>query len=71
MTKGVYEEGTGAYEAVLEAYIDAGGNYRTRLWRDPFGRLRDRDGNAGRVPSSDKYDEADEIMRSVAREARR
>ena len=70
LTRGCFEEGSWQYETELDHYLEADGNYRPSLWRDPMGVIRNRDGERASVAAAEQQ-EAREIMEEMAEEARR
>jgi hypothetical protein len=70
LTRGCFEPGSWQYETELDHYIEADGNYRPSLWRDPMGIIRNRDGERVSTAAAER-EEAREIMAEMAKEAHR
>lgn len=70
LTRGCFEFGSWQYENELDHYMEADGNYRPSLWRDPMGVIRNRDGARASVAAAE-HQEAREIMAEMAAEAHR
>ena len=70
LTRGCFEPGSWQYETELDHYIEADGNYRPSLWRDPMGIIRNRDGERASTAAAER-EEAREIMAEMAKEAHR
>lgn len=70
LTRGCFEFGSWEYENELDRYMEADGNYRPSLWRDPMGVIRNRDGERACV-AADQKERAHQIMVEMAEEAHR
>lgn len=70
LTRGCFEPGSWQYETELDHYIEADGNYRPSLFRDPMGVIRNRNGERACVAAAEQQ-EAREIMAEMAKEAHR
>lgn len=70
LTRGCFEPGGWQYQTELDHYIEADGDYRPSLWRDPMGIIRNRDGERASTAAAER-DEARAIMAEMAKEVRR
>ena len=70
LTRGCFKEGSWQYETELDHYLEADGNYRPSLWRDPMGVIRNRNGERASTAAAERED-ARQIMAEMAKEAHR
>ena len=69
LTRGLYDDSPAAWEAGLDSFISANGNFKPSRWRDPFGLARNRGGERI-VPDRQRHDEL-EIIKDLQADADR